>query len=320
MTWRAVTWMGLFLVAGCEVGTTCVGPPGLYVDDRCSVVAADLVAYHPAFPLWSDGAIKERYVRLPAGQPIDKTNPDDWIFPVGTTLYKTFSDAGVRIETRMLQKTKDGWGVDAWDMRVYAWDAAQRHVVDVTTDTDCPRCAALRVDALGTQHDIPDGTMCRQCHSAARDVVNGYSAIQLSDGATVPGTPAERAALGYLHGNCGHCHRYSEAAMCGGGPCCHTPACLTGLRLWLHTSDASVEATDAYSTAVGRGAIYDGTGSTCRIAAGDPDASVVTLRMAARGGPAAMPRIATELVDPTGLATVRAWIAAMPPQPTVCAR
>ena len=38
----------------------------------------------PRYPLWSDGAEKQRYLSLPPGTQIDTSNMDDWKFPVGT--------------------------------------------------------------------------------------------------------------------------------------------------------------------------------------------------------------------------------------------
>jgi hypothetical protein len=301
------TVLVLALVAGCG-GDVCDGPPGLYTDADCSVVASDLVSYVPRYPLWSDGAEKERYVRLPSGQSIDTSVADDWVFPVGTTFYKTFSRDGLRLETRVLEKV----GPDAWDMRAYAWDRSQRRAIDVTQSS-----AEVRENVLGTDHDIPDGSMCRQCHSGSRDAVNGYSAIQLGT-VEVPGGEIERAALGYLHGNCSHCHR--ESTECTSLDCCRTSACVTGLFMQVRAADARVEDSGVYRTAIGRGSIYTLGGASCRVAAGDPDASVIALRMAARGSPDAMPRIGTEHVDPNALAAVRAWIASMSPGPGACDR
>ena len=344
-----VVWAGalaaIFATSSCNTNVeVCEGPPGLYIDSRCTVLAPDLLAYTPAFPLWSDGAEKERFIRLPEGSVIDARDADDWVFPVGTTLYKNFSVDGQRVETRVLEKVRDGIGVDAWEMRTYAWDREALRAFDVSSDNDTAERAALRTDALGTHHDIPTTSMCRQCHSAAHDVVNGFSAIQLSEGALgttlpdlvsthrididaddvrdadIPGTPIERAAIGYMHANCAHCHRDSAASLCGVEGCCRTPACLTGLHLWVRISDVSVIDTDAYQTGVGVAALNQRTGSSCRVAPGHSNESVLVQRMAVRGAPAAMPRIGSEQVDAAGLGDLRTWIDAMPAGESVCVR
>jgi hypothetical protein len=91
----------LALVIGCGSGRSdlvanepCDGPPGLYVDASCRELAPALLAYAPRFELWADGADKERYVFVPSGYRIDTTRPDDWVFPIATTFYKTFLAGG----------------------------------------------------------------------------------------------------------------------------------------------------------------------------------------------------------------------------------
>jgi hypothetical protein len=52
---------------------------------------ADATAFTPHYPLWSDGSAKRRWLRLPPGTSIDKSNPDAWEFPRGTKAWKEFS-------------------------------------------------------------------------------------------------------------------------------------------------------------------------------------------------------------------------------------
>jgi hypothetical protein len=319
----------------------CVGPPGLYEDGHCGVTSRDLRAYTPSYTLWADGAEKQRLVRLPEGTIIDGTDPDNWIFPVGTTLYKTFSLAGVRLETRVLQKVGPGNGVDAWSMKTYAWNAAQNAVKDVTSDDGCPECAALRNNVLGTNHDIPDGGECRQCHRGSIDTVNGFGAMQLNHAgpgvtlqglldegrlrttptivadAVFPGDDLTRDSLGYLNANCGHCHRYDTVH---GPSACQTTACLSGLLLWTPVATKSFADSAVNQTAVAHRALFTGFAPavTCRILPGSPDDSVLVRRMESRNDVAAMPRIASKIVDADGLARIRAFIAAMPPSDGSC--
>jgi hypothetical protein len=327
---------------GCSGGASgCDGPPGLYADAQCSVIAEGVQRYVPRFTLWADGADKQRYVSLPNGAQIDTSDPDNWVYPVGTVLYKTFWMDGVRLETRTLKKIGAGTGPSAWEMRAWAWNAAQDHVTDVTSDDGCPDCGALRTNVLGTDHDIPDGALCRQCHSGTADVVNGFSAIQLNhpdasvtlgdlvaanrlshpsalvENAQIPGDETARAALGYLHANCGHCHR---ATLVGGVPSCKTPACLSGLLLWLPVGTKTETDTTFYQTAVNRHAIYSAFApeATCRVSAGHPDVSVLVRRMSTREAQQKMPRIATEKIDQAGVDTVTNYVGALPPGPLEC--
>ncbi|MCA8978579.1 MAG: hypothetical protein KDC14_01040, partial [Planctomycetes bacterium] len=91
---------------------------GLYAEVAGKRVAADVVAFEPQYPLWSDGATKRRWIRLPEGGAVDAHDPDDWRFPVGTRLWKEFS-LGRRVETRYMEKLADG----GWRRLVFVWDA-----------------------------------------------------------------------------------------------------------------------------------------------------------------------------------------------------
>ena len=133
----------------------------------------------------------------------------------------------MRVETRLLEKTADGVGVAAWAPRTFLWNAEGTAVTEVTN-----AAPAVRENVLGTNHDIPDGATCLRCHIGqnGHDMVNGFSAFQLNHDdsgvtlqalldrgrlttpiaradAQVPGTATDVAALGYLHANCGYCHR-----------------------------------------------------------------------------------------------------------------
>lgn len=61
---------------------------GLYADESLSTLGDGVVPYRPRFELWSDGASKRRWIRLPPGAVVDTTDMDDWGFPSGTKLWK----------------------------------------------------------------------------------------------------------------------------------------------------------------------------------------------------------------------------------------
>lgn len=306
--------------AGADAGTDagregCVGPPGLYADDACTVLAAGVRPYSPRFALWSDGDDKERFVYLPPGTQIDTSDPDMWAFPQGTRLYKTFAIDGVRLETRILEKIGTARSTDSWTMTAYAWSADQRSVTEVG--------AFGELDVLGTDHDVPSRGDCIRCHSLAQeDGSVGFSAVQLNhDGAgvtlatlndegwltapipvadaMVPGDAATQAALGYLHANCGNCH---------GGP-----APEHGLDLWIPVGATDVTSTPTWTTAVCTCSVWVGSTPTgevvnLRIAPGHPELSVATHRMNTRVAVDQMPPIGTAAIDPDGLRILSDWI------------
>ena len=145
---------------------------------------AEATAYMPQYPLWSDGSDKRRWISLPPGTSIDKSDPDAWQFPVGTRAWKEFSRGGRKIETRFIERLADG----AWRYASYMWNSTQ------TAATLAP---VQGISKLG----IPSRADCLACHEGAPVPILGYSAVQLH--AKLP------RALGYLHGNCGHCHNDS---------------------------------------------------------------------------------------------------------------
>jgi hypothetical protein len=140
-----------------------------------------VIAFTPRYPLWSDGMAKQRWLVLPAGAAVDKSDPDRWEFPRGTRAWKEFSRDGRRVETRMIERLPDG----SWRYLTYAWNE------DGTEATLAPE------DGI-PERGIPSRLDCLACHEGARAPLLGYSAVQLETELD-PG-------LGYLHGNCGHCH------------------------------------------------------------------------------------------------------------------
>src|SRR5512143_1473328 len=75
---------------------------GLYTDFRAKTLAPGFIEFVPANVLWSDGAVKHRWYKLPAGATIDSTDMNHWKAPVGTKFSKKVSRDGKRVETRLI--------------------------------------------------------------------------------------------------------------------------------------------------------------------------------------------------------------------------
>jgi len=282
---------------------------GLYADIASDTVAAYVRPFEPQFPLWSDGATKRRFAYLPKCAQVDTADMDHWQIPVGARFWKEFTRDGVRVETRLIHRY--GPGADDWLFAAYQWDETNQEASYVPSGVP---------DANGTTHDIPSATQCATCHTKLPERILGFGAIQLSHagrgetmatlsdaglltvpnatGFVVPGTTAERAALGYLHANCGTCHNA-------------TGITFIDMRLRLSVNDASVDETDAFTTAVGKPTTVFQCGGCDRIHPSDAAASAVVIRMSNRGSSAQMPPLATEVVDEAGMSTVSAWIDAL---------
>jgi hypothetical protein len=264
---------------------------GLYKDFAARTLADGVVAFDIKYPLWSDGAEKSRWLRLPPGGTIDKSNPDHWTYPKGTKAWKEFRRDGKRVETRFLEKTGEGsWG---WRYVAYAW----------SEDGATAKAARLGAkNALGTEHDIPSQEQCDQCHSGTRDGLIGPGAIQWGE-ADVPGTGVVKEVLSYLHGNCGYCHS-DEGRWAGARK----------LRLKVRLSDKDPATTPTYLTLINVDMAHaDISGKPyIGIVPGNPDKSHIVMRMERRDQIWDMPPVGSEIVDKAAMVKIREWITNMP--------
>lgn len=308
----------------------------LYADVGAKTVSADYAAFTPGVELWSDGAEKHRWVKLPAGAKIDASDPNEWVFPVGTTLAKEFAVSGKRIETRFFRKDAKGWHHAA-----YRWNEAETEAARV----DQGERVAL---PNRTPYEIPKSADCTYCHAGRKEPVLGFEPVSLGVAAakgvtlaalvaagrlspapttttfTVPddGTGKLAAAAGWLHANCGHCHNESPAAGAYGAK----------LKLLLKATELSPPdggAASAGALAVVRTGVCapserfdDAAGANfLYVRGGAPAKSLVSLLSGSRGAPGQesivnqMPPLVSHMVDPIGHAALDAWITARPPCP-----
>ncbi len=102
-------------------------------------------------------------------------------------------------------------------------------------------------------------------------------------------SPTERAALGYLHGNCGGCHGPGSALTS------------LGMSLAYPVDPASQGEAPAIETTFGRPSRFSlpgaQAGASVRVAAGRPASSVLLARMRSHSRFARMPPLGTRVVD-----------------------
>ena len=299
-----------------------LGDTGLYVAGGS--VHPDVLPFSPQYPLWSDGAVKRRWIWLPPGSSIDASQPDAWEFPRGTKLWKEFAH-GRALETRYLERGADG----EWRFGSYVWNADG-------SDAVLAPAAGIRdlpaPSAPGAHYAIPSEGDCRACHEGAPVPVLGFSALQLSpdrdplaphaDQAAgldlralvargllrnlapqflahppriAAASPAERAALGYLHGNCGNCHNEE-------GPLAVLD--MTLAQRVARPSPVLHSIVGVQSQFVPAGVPAD----AARISPGHAAASVIAARMRSRDPIEQMPPLGTTAVDADALALLARWI------------
>lgn len=292
---------------------------GLYVDGLGTQVDPRHLAFSPQYPLWSDGAVKRRWISLPPGTAIDASRPDAWEFPRGTRLWKEFA-LDRPIETRFIERLADG----SWQYGTYIWNEEGTDATLAPTDG-----ATLRGDYV-----VPAEFDCRACHEGAPVPVLGFSALQLSSdrdplaphadarsevdlqsliarglirnlpqaGAQpriATSSPTERAALGYLHGNCAHCHNAN-----GNG----VPVSLTLAQSAASGGAETQRVLRSMIDAGGRFRPHGASEAARLITPGRPDTSVLITRVRSRNPQTQMPPIGTRLIDTEALALLERWI------------
>jgi hypothetical protein len=300
---------------------------GLYGRFEQRELACNVLGYAPAYALWSDGADKHRYVWLPAGGKLDASDPNDLVFPIGTKFWKEFRlpNGGRLLETRLLQKVDNGWVYTS-----YVWSEDEKSATQNNDGVD---------NLLGTGHVVPNRDQCDECHRGRKDKILGWDALLLGAGArdltrdelvrrglfepgkelpslSIPGDEVERAALGYLHVNCGvSCHNPNPRAKGGN----------SGLSLRLEADMlSSAAASPAVTTGLHRvpstnskyGGISVPDGTTALEYFRDfvplnLERSLILVRMKTRGDDGEMPSIGSKQVDQAGVEAVSRWIQQM---------
>ena len=205
--------------------TGCVDPKDPWTPDP------GFIPYAPNAPFWSDGATKRRWLMLPPDTWITTRDDGDWDLPIGAVILKDFMMDGVKLETRMMVRHKDG----TWGGYSYAWNDTQTDATLVTEArkdrpngilwvypgrgqcVQCHTAAAGRTLGLETAQingpiDYGDGRVANQVVTLARlGMLDLPEDTRLADLPAYPdphGTaPLPDRARAYLHTNCAFCHR-----------------------------------------------------------------------------------------------------------------
>jgi uncharacterized repeat protein (TIGR03806 family) len=304
---------------------------GLFASVKDHTPAAGLIPYTVNVPLWSDGAAKDRFLVLPDKGKVVFKEHDQWEFPVGTVLVKTFllntdldkPEEMRRLETRLLVHNPRGW-----EGYTYIWNEEQDEA-NLLADWPLTRTFDVKTANGRTKREwyFPSRSDCQACHTQNGGFVMGLNTRQLNrvhesgkvkDNQIVvfehlgifseplprpvqalesfpdwqtPAAPAATLARAYLDANCAMCHSPGGRGHAGGA----------GMDMRFH-----VPLAQAFP------------GKTNWLTPGDPARSVLLKRMTTRHADAQMPPLATNRVDEDAVNIMRQWIQQLPaPSTTV---
>ena len=180
---------------------------GLFANVKNYKPAAGVIPYDVVAPLWSDGAIKDRFMAVPGAAKIEfdavtypaeaPGNMPGWRFPDGTVFVKTFSletEAGNpksvrRLETRLLHHIKmpgndDEYGAQVWNGYTYVWNDEQTDAVLLDAKGQ-DRVFQIKDKSApnGVREQkwhFPSRAECALCHTMAAKYVLGATTEQLN--------------------------------------------------------------------------------------------------------------------------------------------
>jgi hypothetical protein len=297
-----------------------ISQTGIFEDEELSQPIARVIRYEPTLPLYSNGSDKERWMLLPKGTRVDNADRAAWRFPPGTQFWKTFSYENndgetQRMETRVIRVLEEGY-----DYNVYGWRDGNAMLLSLQRELLLD--VYLPPDDTRFRHNVPSRFDCRTCHESNRTPIIGFDELRLNGrmpGAdatqleelaqagvfthALPDAPAQisgadrptREVVGYLHGNCAHCHNDSGNAM----------------------SALSLEHEVALENTIDVDSVGSGQAAGVRIVRGSARSSILFRAFSGEGGDEdiqPMPPIGLRKVDAEAVEMLRDWIDALPVQ------
>lgn len=286
------------------------------------------VVYQVNAPLFTDYAHKLRTIHTPSVAPVLEDGRVD--YPLGTVISKTFyypedstgvlktSDLGIDaielsshrlIETRLMVLREPGWAPVS-----YIWNEDETEARLKRTGAVVPlslsgtefsyvvpnenQCSGCHVSDMRTKELHPLGATAPQITNRGHMVVGGvmkHSAVTPQADYRDETLPLDVRARSYLAGNCAHCHNPVG------------PADTSGLDLTLTANVGPEMGRCKPPIAAGSGT----GGYKFSIVPGEPDASILTYRLASTDPGSMMPELGRGLAHAEGVALIRAWIAEM---------
>ena len=300
---------------------------GFFEDMKNQLPAESVHPYSLVSPLFSDQTDKLRFVYVPEGERLGYIKNKVFIFPVGSTLIKTFAYLNKNgsldqqlLETRLLINTQSGWKAIS-----YVWNEdqtdAKRAIAGATIPTSFINSEGK---IINVRYRAPNQNQCKECHQLnkvmtpigpkARNMdklVNYHSGEmnqllywaalgwidQKLDSTPISSYTDVNASLdgrarAYLDINCGHCH------IPGGS------ADTTGL--YLHLIEEDQEQLGIYKKPVAAGRASGNLKYS--IVPGRSDESIMLFRMRSLDPGIMMPESGRALADEVGIKLIKDWI------------
>lgn len=305
---------------------------GLFTDGAKQIPAEGVYPYGLINELFTDYALKQRFVFIPKGEKAVYSDSESLEFPIGTILVKNFGySADLRtpdedfklIETRLLIHRENGW--HAW---AYIWDEAQTDAfLKVAGGAQSVEFIDTNGEARTIRYVVPNKNQCKGCHIykgavspigpkgrnmnmdyAYHDGVMNQLDFWHAGGLLAGSQDArqrtqmvdwenesanlDKRARAYLDINCAHCHRLEG------------PGSTSGLYLTYEEDVPITWGLNKRPVAAGRGS----GGLDFDIVPGDAEASILHYRMASNEPEIRMPETGRTILHAEGIALIKLWI------------
>lgn len=309
---------------------------GFFSDARAQVPTEGVVPFEPHTALFSDGALKFRFVYVPEGEAARYVADEAFVFPVGSALIKSFAfpadfrspNEKVRlIETRVMLRHEDGW--QSW---AYLWNEEQS---DAELKIAGAKVDVATIDESGEPvsftYSVPNKNQCKGCHQLAGEIVplgpkarNLNFEFQYDDGPAnqlehwkeaglLEGLPTPMTAIDAVpdwRDESADINGRARAWLDVNCAHCHRregPASNSGLYLTWDEAIGLALGVHKRPVAAGRGS----GGRLFDIAPGDPDGSILNFRVESTEPGIMMPELGRAREDAAAAALLREWVSSL---------
>lgn len=331
----AISILGIFACSTAMQPVINLPPKGEFFDHLSDYgLLADLddnpylVKYEVTNELFSDYAVKDRYVYVPEGKHAMLRDDGFFDWPEGSMMVKNFAYSEAQlgnarsIETRLLIKDESEWKAIS-----YVWNDDESDAKIAKVGDLIPLEIDHKKDKLKFDYIVPNKNQCKSCHNYNEQIDPiGFKYANLDNKIIVDGSKVsqldflekkgiiklgnygeaiepmiayndesqdiQKRALAYLDINCGHCHRPEG------------PGNTSGLYL-------QYDETRTNHMGFCKGPVAAGKGSGGRkfdIYPGVADSSILYYRMASVDPGSMMPEVGRGLAHKEGLSIIEQWI------------